>query len=307
MFFPYKMDSGAKGLPLFTVLICILCTWVYWQQYIKDTQYQKSVTNFCHIYLDAHAYRTLQFAVPDISKENCHNIFDEIRTSRSVDRKITELAQNAKPLGIFASKEDDQAYLYNRILEHYRNFDVNVPPLSQNLHYSLHTLDASRMITFTFSHADIYHLLGNLLFFYVFAAAVELIIGNFTFAFFIAISTIGTNLAYSFALTHSANTLPTLGLSGVVMAVIGALAAMIPFAQIRCLLWLVFIIRRFKMPAIFLAACYVGWAIHDMLSHGNNSLINYTAHICGAAIGMLFGFYYNLFERERLELAAGHY
>lgn len=308
MFLPYKMDSGTKGLPLITVLICLLCTWVYWQQYTKDSQYQKSIHNFCQIYLDAHAYRTLELVNPAISKSNCHEMFDDIRESRNVDEKITQLARQAKPLGIFEKKKDDEAYLYNRVLEYYRNYDVTVPPpLTDALSYHPHEPDIKRMVTATFSHGDIFHLLGNLLFFYIFAAAVELIIGNFMFAIFIAISTVGTQLAYSIVMAQTANALPTIGLSGVVMASIAALATMIPFAQIRCVLWLVFIIRQFKMPAIFLAAWYVGWDIHDMLILSDNSIINYTAHISGAAIGFLFGFYYNLFERERLQLAASHY
>ncbi len=320
MFFPYKMDSGAKGLPLFTVLICVLSCWVFWQQYTKDAQYQKSITNFCQIYLDEHAYRMLELAVPDISEGNCHLIFDEMRQSHSVDRKIKALVQNAKPLGIFASKEDDRAYLYNRILEHYRNYDMNVPvPLAQSLHHQPHGMDISHMITSTFTHADIYHLLVNVLIFYIFAAAVERIIGNLVFILFISVSVIGTQLAYSFALAHTENSLPLMGLSGVVIAAIGALASMIPFAQIRCIFWLVFIARATKMPAIFLALCYVAWVgwntqlaitynitstLSNTLADGRFSLIHYTPHFIGAIIGFLFGFYYNLFDRKRLQLAA---
>jgi membrane associated rhomboid family serine protease len=74
-----------------------------------------------------------------------------------------------------------------------------------------------------------------------------------------------------------------------------------PAVRIRCFFWFFVIFRIFRVPALFLALWYVGWDIFDMNRLGNDSLINYVAHVSGAAIGALFGVYYLYFRRDLLE------
>ena len=151
------------------------------------------------------------------------------------------------------------------------------------------------------------HLVGNLLFFYIFAASVELVIGHLVFAAFVLLSSIGTSVAYSFATAHLEDAMPTVGLSGVVMAMLAALAIMLPHARINCVFWFVVIIRVFHIPAIFFAIWYVGWDIYDMQRFGATSGINYVAHISGAIMGALLAFYYVVFEQKRVREATKHY
>ena len=117
----------------------------------------------------------------------------------------------------------------------------------------------------------------------------------------LTIATFGTSLAYSYVMAGVDGALPTVGLSGVVMAALVALAIMMPSVKIRCFFWFIVIFRIFRIPALFLAIWYIGWDIYEMNQLGNKSYINYVAHISGAMIGAGFGLYYLLFRKKQLE------
>ena len=157
------------------------------------------------------------------------------------------------------------------------------------------------MLTSTFSHGDLAHLLGNLLFFYIFAASVEIVFGALVYFGFIILVTLATSLSYSYAMAGVEGALPTVGLSGVVMSAVAALAVMMPRVRIRCFFWFFVFFRIFRIPALFLAAWYIGWDVYGIYQAGDSSHINYVAHVSGAAVGALFGVYYRLFKRRHLE------
>jgi membrane associated rhomboid family serine protease len=95
--------------------------------------------------------------------------------------------------------------------------------------------------------------------------------------------------------------LPTVGLSGVVMAAVAALAIMMPAVRIRCFFWFIVIFRILRVPALLIALWYIGWDIYEMNQLDNKSLINYVAHVSGAAIGALFGAWYAVFRSKMLK------
>jgi len=99
------------------------------------------------------------------------------------------------------------------------------------------------------------------------------------------------------------NALPTIGLSGVVMAVMTALAVMLPKTKIRCFLWIFFFMRTFKIPVLIIAVWYIGWDLYEVNTFGHNTYINYTAHLSGAVIGACLAIYYLQFKKTTLSLA----
>jgi membrane associated rhomboid family serine protease len=308
LFLPYKMDSQKNGIPLFTVLICFACAFIYWKQFTADNRYYAAVDNFCHSQIDKRTISLIRHITHLESGNQCRPLLESIRNANSAEKEIHRLAKQAKPIGIFASKDDDFEHIYNGLFEIYQQFEVKVPKLlTGELAYDPNNLDVGRMITSTFSHASTFHLLGNLLFFYIFAASVELIAGSLMYAAFIAITTIGTSLAYSYAMFGVETALPTVGLSGVVMAAVAALAIMMPRTNIRCLFWFLFYIKIFRIPALFLALWYIGWDIYEMNQLGSHSYVNYVAHVSGAGIGALFGIYHLIFRKALIEEAAISY
>ncbi|MAM88945.1 rhomboid family intramembrane serine protease [Allohahella sp. A8] len=308
MLMPYRIDARKRGLPLITVLICLISGVVFWEQVESERQYRASIESFCSSALDDHAISILQTITHDKRQRPCFSFFNPIREASDPEAAMAELVAQAEPLDIFVSPIDGQAYIASVLRDSYEYYDRAIPELlTDKLAYDPKDLDWTRMITATFSHGDLGHLLGNLLFFYIFAASVELLMGTLTFAVFISVATIGTSLAYSFTVMHLETALPTVGLSGVVMACLVALALMMPGARIRHLLWIILYFRVIRIPAFFLMLWYVGWDIYDMRRLGNDSLINYAAHLGGALIGGLIGAYYAFFRRDLLDRARVHY
>lgn len=159
------------------------------------------------------------------------------------------------------------------------------------------------MITSTLSHAGWAHILGNLLFFYIFASALETILGSLRFSVLLLMSAVGTSLAYTMATRHLETALPSIGLSGVVMATIGALSVMVPTVRIRCFFWFLVIFKTFRVPALLFAAWYVGWDVYGLVTKGHTSIVNYTAHVSGAALGALAGLGLRIFAGDRIQYA----
>ncbi len=301
-FFPYRIDASRSGLPILTLLICILCTFVYWQQYSIDQRYFQAIEKFCVQDLSRRELAWL-YRVPGEGEGNrCAIILESIRDSEDANQTIDRLARLVKPIKLFTSAEANLEHVEKQLSDIYRKFERDVPEhLTSDLAYNPHDLDIVKMVTSTFSHGSAMHLAGNLLFFYIFAASVELVFGSLVFVLFITIATLGTSLAYSFAMAGIENALPTIGLSGVVMAAVAALGVMMPTVKIRCFFWFFLFFRIFRIPALLIAIWYVGWDVYEISQLDNNSYVNYVAHISGAAIGVLFGAYYLVFRRRLLE------
>jgi membrane associated rhomboid family serine protease len=308
IFLPYRMDSEKNGLPIFTIIICIICVFIYWEQYSKDVLHYSAIEQFCYEDLDRRDISFLRNIAHEESGNHCSLIFSSIREATNSKEKISELAKQAKPIGIFASNVEDFKYISSHLEELFKQYDYKVPQnLTNELAYNPKDLDVLKMATSTFSHGDIFHLFGNLLFFYIFAASVELIVGSFVYSVFITVVTISTSLAYSYAMIGVEEALPTIGLSGVVMAAVAALGVMVPSAKIRCFFWFFIYFKVFRISAFFLAFWYIGWDVYEMNKFGNDSYINYVAHVSGAGVGVLLGIFYVLFRKDILRNSAVNY
>lgn len=301
-FMPYRLDANRNGLPFLTLLICLLCTFVYWQQYTADERYFAEIEKFCLKDLSKREVSWLNRVPVNIAGNRCGVVLETIRAADDGEAEIKRMAGAVKPIRLFESKQANIAHIEKQLRDIYRKFERDVPEhLTSDLAYDPHNLDVVKMVTATFSHGSAMHLAGNLLFFYIFAASVEIVFGGLVFLLFITVSTFGTSLAYSYAMSGVDGALPTVGLSGVVMAAVAALAIMMPTVRIRCFFWFIVIFRIFRVPALLLALWYVGWDVYEMNQQENKSLINYVAHVSGAAIGALFGAWYVVFRSKMLK------
>lgn len=153
--------------------------------------------------------------------------------------------------------------------------------------------DTFTLFTSMFLHGSWMHLLGNMLFLWIFADNIEATIGNFRFFIFYLIGGLAAHAGHIYFNTGSE--IPTVGASGAISAVMGAYLVMYPTSKIKMLV-LVFFIR---VPAfIFL----IFWIVQQV-TLGNQSLQSMTsetagvawwAHIAGFAFGLVAGLFYRL-------------
>lgn len=130
-----------------------------------------------------------------------------------------------------------------------------------------------------FLHGDLWHLLGNMLFLWVFGRNVEDRLGAFWY--------LGVYLAFGIVaeLTHVAfnleSTVPVIGASGAIAGIMGMYLVLWPHARVLTLLvWLVV-----AVPAWFVLGA---WIVLQFATDPNSG-IAYAAHIGGFAAGVLVG------------------
>ncbi len=170
--------------------------------------------------------------------------------------------------------------------------------LTDRLVYRPTSWNPLQMMTASLAHADWLHLLGNLVFFWAFAVTAEAILGWWRFALFCIAMALGTHIVYS-AATLSTPALPTLGLSGVVFAVMALTAFFLPGAPIRTVLWVIVRFFTIRVPAWFLALWYSGFDAHQLLSGAQSGGVNLVAHVSGAVLALVFGLlFYRGIKRE---------
>jgi membrane associated rhomboid family serine protease len=147
-----------------------------------------------------------------------------------------------------------------------------------------HRLDPLKMFTSVFTHADIWHLLGNLFFFYCFSRTIETQITAIGYLLSFLVFVLVTDFAY--ALTASAN-IPTIGLSGVVWAYMGMYLFRYPRDNIDCLVWLVWIFKTIEVPVLVFVLAFLAMNVAEY-RHGADTGINYVEHFAGFIAGALF-------------------
>ena len=150
--------------------------------------------------------------------------------------------------------------------------------------------DLFTLLTSLFLHGGIMHILGNMLFLWVFADNVEATIGHFKFFLFYILG--GIAASYGQALIDPASTIPNVGASGSISACLGAYIVMFPKSQIKMLVIIFF--RSFCISAIYFLGI---WIVQQLIS-GYGSLaavgaqqggVAYWAHIAGFVFGVLCG------------------
>lgn len=298
LFFPYKVDLDLRRIPLMTLLVCALCISIYYQQVSRDVAISHSAMQFCK---QASDDRLLLLVVEKITGERsvkrCADTLMTIHSSAHPQQMINELASNAMEFETMSFKKGSD--LINEVLyDKYSEFARQAPPsITAKLMYEPRSFEITKMLSAAFAHGSVMHLLGNLFFFFAFAASVEIILGSITFIAVVVALALGTHIIYSLVLFSDPNALPTLGLSGVVMGMIALFTFLIPTARIRCFFWFFFIVRIFVIPGWILALWYIGWDVFNLYSGGGTPNVNLIAHVSGAAIGLCMGIIF--FRKQR--------
>lgn len=295
MFFPYRARITLFHTPLVTVLVCALCFAIFTAQYANQRALHHSAVQFCEGENDGTFLRALKWLGGTDEPWLCAQLMLRLHHARDAKAQLsalTERAANPNVPGPLASHYEEA------LLDTYRTFRVQAPPiLTARLWYPPDSWNPLRMLTASVSHGSWAHLMGNLFFFYAFAATIEILLGPILYLAVLVMLAIGTHSVYSLTMMGNASALPTVGLSGIVMGMIALFVYFIPQARISCFLWLVVFYRRFAVPAWILAAWFIGWDLYTELKGAADSRVNVIAHLSGAAIGFLLGF--TVFRKKR--------
>ncbi|MEO8061317.1 MAG: rhomboid family intramembrane serine protease [Pseudomonadota bacterium] len=156
-------------------------------------------------------------------------------------------------------------------------------------------LDPLKMFTSVFTHTDLWHLLGNLFFFYCFARTIETRISTSGYLLAFLVFVLVTNLAYA-AVTKEA--IPTVGLSGIVWGYMGMFLFRYPKDDIDCFVWWLWIVRTIEIPAFLFILAFLAF---DVAAYRNadSGAVNHVVHFSGFIAGALYKLaFWNVFSDE---------
>ncbi|MER3446501.1 MAG: rhomboid family intramembrane serine protease [Candidatus Dadabacteria bacterium] len=104
------------------------------------------------------------------------------------------------------------------------------------------------LFTFMFLHSGWLHIIGNMLYLYIFGDNVEDRIGHLKYLFFYLIT--GLISAFSQALANLHSTIPMIGASGAIAGVLGAYILYFPRSKVLTLVPIFFFIQIVEIPAV---------------------------------------------------------
>lgn len=131
-----------------------------------------------------------------------------------------------------------------------------------------------------FMHGGWMHLLGNMLFLWIFGNNIEDYLGHFKFIVFYLICGVGAAAAHFFFNYNSLE--PVIGASGAISGIMGAYLILFPRAKIKTLVFILFFITFMDIPA---AAFLVIWFLFQFTYAGAGSYVAWLAHVGGFLVG----------------------
>ncbi len=167
-----------------------------------------------------------------------------------------------------------------------------------------HGIDLQTLVTSLFLHGSWLHLLGNMLYLWIFADNIEAVVGSVRFVVFYILGGLVAGLAQ--VIFDPTSGVPCVGASGAIAAVMGAYVIMFPGSRIKMLLLFFFIV--FYIPSwVFLGFWFVQQALSGFqvlgLSHQDAGGIAWWAHIGGFVFGLLAGLYFrNTYHTRQMRL-----
>lgn len=169
------------------------------------------------------------------------------------------------------------------------------------------TVETATLITSQFLHGGWLHLLGNLLFLWIFANNIEDDLGRPAFlAFYLGG---GIVAALTQVAIDPASTVPMIGASGAIAAVLGGYIVLYPRARITSLVFLGFFYQLIDVPAVVVLGFWFVLQLIDALASlgvaGTSGGVALFAHIGGFIAGVVAARLLLAFRRRRRRRGAG--
>jgi len=152
--------------------------------------------------------------------------------------------------------------------------------------------DYFTLLTNVFLHGGWGHILGNMIFLWIFADNIEATVGSLNFVAFYLLGGLFASLLHIFLNPTSA--IPAVGASGAISAVMGAYLVMFPQSKVK--VFVMFLFRSVHVSAlIFLGFWFLYNLASGLMSMGPESAQTsgtaWWAHIGGFIFGIIAGYY----------------
>ncbi|MDJ0940479.1 MAG: rhomboid family intramembrane serine protease [Woeseiaceae bacterium] len=302
IFVPVKADFALPGWPVLTVLVCIVCLGIFLKQDSDWKDFNQAIDRYCQQEDRRSRIRQIVFERIQTMKQyrHCAEMMYTIATEQNGQEIIDEIVQGLDKLSGFKDRDDSRAYVRQMLEDELRMFETMVPDNPDHAFaYYTNSWNPLKMLTSSFAHGDWLHIIFNLFFFFAFAATVETLMGPVAFLASILVISLFTGVFSSVSAYASGVHYWTLGLSGVVMGMMGLYTYLLPRGKIRCYYWFIVIVGSIAVPAWALTLWFVGGDIWRLFTQDDHGFVNVMAHVTGGIAGYLFGFLFLRKARER--------
>ena len=154
------------------------------------------------------------------------------------------------------------------------------------------------VFTSMFMHGGWMHLIGNMLYLWIFGDNVEDSMGHGRFVVFYLLCGIAAVLAQ--ALPDPNSTVPMVGASGAISGVLGAYLLLYPHARVLVVIPLGFILQTMRVPAGIVLLLWFGLQLlSNAMAQAGQGGVAFRAHIGGFVAGMLL---IPIFKQRRFRL-----
>jgi membrane associated rhomboid family serine protease len=138
------------------------------------------------------------------------------------------------------------------------------------------------LLTAMFLHGGLLHLLGNMLYLWIFGNNIKDYLGSIRFVLFYLLSGLGASLTH--IIFNPNSQVPMIGASGAIAGVLGAYLILYPRANVKTLIFLFFFIRIVPIPAAIVLGL---WFFLQIMNVGMGGGVAWFAHIGGFLVGIL--------------------
>jgi membrane associated rhomboid family serine protease len=141
------------------------------------------------------------------------------------------------------------------------------------------------IFTSMFMHGGWMHLIGNMLYLWIFGDNVEDAMGHGRFVVFYLLC--GAAAVFAQALPEPSSTVPMVGASGAISGVLGAYLLLYPHARVHVIIPIGFILQRARLPAMWVLLLWFGLQLLSNLMRGTEGAgVAFRAHIGGFLAGV---------------------
>lgn len=137
-----------------------------------------------------------------------------------------------------------------------------------------------------FLHGGWMHLIGNMLYLWVFGNNIEAAMGHVKFVIFYALC--GVAAVFAQALPDTTSQIPMIGASGAISGVLGAYILLYPMARVTVVIPILIIFYRVKIPAMLVLGVWFLMQLYSSITTSSEGGgVAFGAHIGGFIAGML--------------------
>ena len=292
--FPLEQKPDWRHPPFATILIIVIniCCFLFWQ--LDDNSETVTAVEY-YFESDLPKIELPAYAVY-IQKEKDDktiNYVDRVQSNADAEEFEVLLFQLMRGDGKFLNdleaskiiKPDDANYqkwhkehgIYQNKLNSITYYRYGLKPYKPSI---------ETLITSMFLHGGFGHLLGNMIFLFLFGFTVEIILGWRIFIPAYLLGGLGSGL-FNIAIDFN-SAIPGIGASGAIAALAGMYTVLFGLRKIRFFCFLFIYFDTFKLPALTILPVWVGYEVY--LHFAYDDQINNLAHLGGYITGAILAF-----------------